>query len=120
MKYTIVVDTELSHLSLENMLKIWAEQRAVKVESVQHGDQTNDEFFAVIRWAEDDVQEALARRDLPLTQNNIDLVMDQGTVLEERSIEEGWEMLDVIISDLEYDNELDTSEEDALEKESNE
>ena len=119
MKYTIVVDTDSSYDSVKNMTQVWANQRGIKVDSIQHGDQTNDEFFAVIRWAEDDVQEALARRDLPLTEKNIELVMDHSTTLEERSIEEGWEMLDVIISDLEYDNELDTSKEDKLEKESN-
>lgn len=118
MKYTIVVDTESSHASLENMLKLWAEQRGVKVDSVQYGDQTNDEFFATIRWSEDDIHALLEKEDIPPTQENIDVVTGYHSTLEERSTEEGWEILETIISNCKYANEFDMQDE--LEKENNE
>ena len=109
MKYTVVIDTSLS----ANQTKAQVREelsRHFKVEYVESGDQTNRDFFSVIRWSDTDVEEALERRDIATSEANIELVKERSDTLEGQSIETGWEVLDVIISDIEYDNCFNTGE----------
>lgn len=111
MKFTIVVDAKNNNVNeareiLNEELRKMEEKHSITTSHITMGDDTNKEFFAVIRWCEDDVHQALVDRDILPTKENIQKVMERHDVIEENSIEEGWAILDCIISDLQYDEEL--------------
>lgn len=110
MKYTILIDCDYSKDDLQNMFRLWAESNLIALDSLTPGDETNTDFFSVIRWHEDDIAVALENRNITSTQDNIEMVKQYSGVLEDRSVEEGWEILDIIISDIEYDNGFDGAE----------
>lgn len=109
MKYTIVIDTTLSANQTEAEVREEI-ARHFKVDYVESGDQTNRDFFSVIRWSDTDIEEALEQRDIAANEENIELVKDRSDTLEQQSIQVGWEVLDIIISDIEYDNDFNTGE----------
>lgn len=109
MKYTVIIDTGLG----DNQTKSEVREelsRQFKVDYIESGDQTNREFFSVTRWSDEDVREALERRDITVNQENIELVKERSDTLEGQSIETGWEVLDVIISDIDYDKYFNNGE----------
>jgi hypothetical protein len=57
------------------------------------------EFFAVVRWGEEDIKQALTKDGYKITRANVKRVLDSRTsrTLQERSIEEGWEVMSVCL-----------------------
>ncbi|WNC17935.1 hypothetical protein [Brevibacillus brevis] len=58
--------------------------------------QLEDGFFAVIRWHEDDIKQALANRGYLANKSNVKRVLNSraGRTLVDLSIEEGWAILE--------------------------
>jgi hypothetical protein len=67
------------------------------MQNVKYND---SESVAVIRWSIADLKMALEQKNIVPTDANIELVLNNRftKTLEERSIEEGWEIIDTIIS----------------------
>ena len=51
-----------------------------------------------IRWCVEDLLYAMVKRGIELTDENVSRAMDLGSRLQDRSIEEGWETLDILLS----------------------
>ena len=62
------------------------------------------ETVCEIRWCVADVLDMMARHGIELTDENLERLLDAniGRCLKDRSIEEGWEILDIIIADEKY------------------
>ena len=93
--YTLVVNSPRDHEFIQEVL----ESYAVETSYIESGDKTNRGFFAVTRWAVEDIEEALAQRDIEPTVENINKVMAAERTIQDRLIETGWEVLDTIIAD---------------------
>ena len=65
-----------------------------------HPEQSN-ETIAVIRWMEEDLRHWLRDNDWPVTEENMDAMRDMisGRTLQDRSIEEGWEIIDAMVDE---------------------
>jgi hypothetical protein len=76
-------------------------------------DDLSDEI-AIIRWDKDDLLEVFSNNKIPLTDDNINKFMNTRSprTLEERSIEEGWEILDILVTDMMEEFDLIYSSED--------
>jgi len=94
MRYTVIINTPLNKEELLSILP------NAGVEYIEHGDQTNRDYFANTRWHREDVVEALAQQDIEINDHNIKLVMDYGSQLEENLVHDGWEHLSYIIQDI--------------------
>lgn len=57
-----------------------------------------NEVFCVIKWCIGDLAEAMERRGIELTDENIDKAVKAVGYLHDRSIEEGWETMDILLS----------------------
>lgn len=62
-----------------------------------------NEFFTSINWSKEDLNEVFEKFGIPATEHNIQVFLDSNAprCLQERSTEEGWEILDVLVSDME-------------------
>ena len=60
-----------------------------------------DETVCTIRWCVQDVLDMMAHEGFELTDENLDAILNNrlGKHLKDRSIEEGWEILDTLICD---------------------
>lgn len=105
--YTLVIQSGSSEASLENAFRIWAQAQGIELDSIQQGDQTNRDFFSVIRWHEADIEEALRDSGMKVTDENVKLVKEQGRNLRDRSVEFGNEVLKDIISDIDFQGQLE-------------
>lgn len=101
MKYTLIVDTNIEKKSLISAL----EGFGIKTEYATEGDDTNRDFFMTIRWHRDDIAQALGDRGIAATEENIGKVIADCGIVEDRSVEEGWEMLDIVIRDIDFEEE---------------
>lgn len=65
------------------------------------------EVICTITWLLDDLLDMMAKQGVELTDENIDHILGQRfeRTLRERSIEEGWEIIDVLVSDAMYEKE---------------
>ena len=57
-----------------------------------------DEVFCEIKWCIEDLVEAMERRNIEVTDENIDKAVRAVGYLHDRSIEEGWETMDILLS----------------------
>jgi len=73
-----------------------------------------DEYFSVIRWHYDDLEMVFSKYGIPWTEENIQKFMDNRgpRTLEERSVEEGWTILDDLVWLLQNNGTLPTPEEE--------
>ncbi len=56
------------------------------------------EVFCEIRWSIVDLLSAMDRRGIELTDDNIDKALDAVGYLHDRSVEDGWETMDILLS----------------------
>ncbi|MED1107739.1 hypothetical protein [Bacillus paramycoides] len=77
----------------------------------------SEEYFTVIRWHVEDLKNCFKKRGIPATEENIAIFLNSRApkTLAERSIEEGYEIMDVLIFDL--SNEFCISDKPELIKE---
>ena len=83
-----------------------AENRMVEYGKMERRERTLErpEVFCEIKWCREDLKEALKREGIPATDYNVDIAAAKGKrCLQERSTEEGWEILSIIINDLDFD-----------------
>lgn len=61
-----------------------------------------NEEIAEIKWVVADLEEVFRRHSIPFTQENVDVFLNSRgcRTLHERSVEEGWEILHYIASDV--------------------
>ena len=59
-------------------------------------------FFSVIRWQKDDIKEALRQAGYKTSARNVRLVLESrtGRTLEDQSTADGWDILNVCLTDL--------------------
>lgn len=59
-------------------------------------------FFSVIRWHKDDIKEALRQAGYKTSASNVRLVLESrtGRTLEDQSIADGWDILNICLTDL--------------------
>lgn len=62
------------------------------------GEHDPDEVFCDIKWCIVDLLTAMDRRGIELTDGNIDKALKAVDYLRERSIEEGWETIDILLA----------------------
>ncbi len=62
------------------------------------GEHDPDEVFCEIRWSIVDLLSAMDRRGIELTDDNIDKALDAVDYLHDRSVEDGWETMDTLLS----------------------
>ncbi|PEN08611.1 hypothetical protein [Bacillus pseudomycoides] len=62
----------------------------------------SEQYFTVIKWHVEDLKNCFKLRGIPATEENIAIFLNSRApkTLDERSIEEGYEILDALISDL--------------------
>ena len=61
------------------------------------GEHDPNAVFCEIKWCIADLLEAMDRRGIELTDENIDKALKAVGYLHDRSIEEGWETMDVLL-----------------------
>ncbi|MCY9339749.1 hypothetical protein MOF28_15445 [Bacillus haynesii] len=70
-----------------------------------------DDLFLTVNWYKDDIFEVFEKKEIPLTQANFSKLKELGgaSTLRDRAIQEGWEMLDIIVDmykkEFRYDDE---------------
>lgn len=62
------------------------------------GEHDPDEVFCEIKWCIVDLLCAMDKRGIELTDENIDKALKAVDYLHDRSVEEGWETMDVLLS----------------------
>jgi len=62
------------------------------------GEHDPNEVFCEIKWCKVDLLCAMDRRGIELTDENIDKALKAVGYLHDRSIEEGWETMDILLS----------------------
>lgn len=74
-----------------------------------------DDVICEIRWVDEDLREWLNQHEYPITADNMDSMrsMVSGTTLKDRSIEEGWRIIDSMIDE----QQLDHTDPDEAERE---
>lgn len=65
---------------------------------VYDGDYDPNEEICTIKWCIADLLDMMASKNIPLTDENVEAILDNGfaKVLRDRSIEEGWEIIDTL------------------------
>lgn len=68
---------------------------------------SEDDQIALIRWCVADLIQVLEDKGIPVTDDTIDMFLNsRGTkTLEERSIEEGWQILSDVVDIVNFDEE---------------
>ena len=103
MKFTIVVDIPMEEFSrttcgAEEAVRQQARNIFERVEYVAMGDQTNRDYFGVVRWHEDDIASLLEAQGFKVCDENIEAVKAEiGSGLEETMISRGWDALEVFM-----------------------
>lgn len=103
MKFTIVIDMpdkDLSHgpYTSKEQVEMQAKNVFENVEYVAVGDKTNREWFGVVRWCEDDIEEALYQRGYKVCGKNVEAVMAEVSGgLEDVMVSAGWDAIDVYV-----------------------
>lgn len=66
------------------------------------------DFFAIIKWGVDDLESTFSAAGVPFTQENVDIFLKSNAsrVLVDRSIEEGWMILETIVDNLKWDRQF--------------
>ena len=69
------------------------------------GKHRSDEVICTITWCIDDLLDMMERQGIELTDENIDYILGQRfePTLQDRSIEEGWEIIDILVANAMYD-----------------
>ena len=67
----------------------------------------NNEIITTIVWQKADVEQALDTAGIPVTEENVQAVAARGNLLQNRSVEEGWTILNDIVSLIDFDGEFD-------------
>jgi len=81
----------------------------------------SEKKFGEVSWCADDVRSKLEENDIPVTDENVDLVIDRCRKINESMVEQGWLYIDIVISDLESDKSFNMEgEEDGAVRESTE
>lgn len=115
MKFTIVVDIPAEEIpssayGIEEQIKEQAQNIFEKVEYVAMGDQTNRDYFGVVRWHEDDIASLLEAQGFKVCDENIEAVKAEiGSGLEDAMVVAGWDSLEVYMDmahNLLLDNEI--------------
>ena len=73
------------------------EYRYETEESVYEGKHNPHEVFCEIKWCIADLLDAMERRGIELTDENIDKAIVDTRYLQDRSIELGWEVMDDLL-----------------------
>lgn len=68
---------------------------------------SSDDELATIKWFVADLESILEEKGIPVTDENIQRVLDNRCkkTMEGRSIEEGWEILNVIVDNTDFGDE---------------
>lgn len=75
---------------------------------------SHEEPFAIIRWCKEDLTDVFKNNGIPHTEDNINIFVNSKSPrsLEERSVEEGWETLEILVSDMKEEFNFVYSDED--------
>jgi hypothetical protein len=75
------------------------EKNGIQVEYSDIGDETNSDYFAVIRWHSDDIESVLEEQGIAITEDNLEEAMSRvADTLQDRSVEEGWDIMRDLVS----------------------
>ena len=74
-------------------------------EVIYTGKHDPNEVFCEIKWCIEDLLSAMKHRDIELTDENIDKAIIAVDYLYGRSVEQGWEVMDILLSNF-FDYEM--------------
>lgn len=69
-----------------------------------------NEEICVIKWCVADLLEVMEHQGIELTDENVDKAIDAVSYLHDRSIELGWEVIEILLEDARFKHRFDNQE----------
>lgn len=83
-----------------NLVDEFSRKNFINMYGISEGSES--QHFSIIRWSKDDLMDVFSKYKIPNTEENINIFLNSTSprTLKDRTIEEGWEIIEILVSDM--------------------